>query len=383
MFISDKSVVCTIHPSLLAGNVSLHISNDGNVKSAASTPLLISLPPTVMKVLPSSSSHLGGLAVTIFGNGFSGHSSGLLCVFGDVSAIANVINNSVAVCLTAAHFVGRVRLSVKVHGSLDLSGQVPFDFTSSSVHYCDSVTPNVVTANGQAFVTIFGRDFNTYSRCRVKEALLESKLLNSTAVICDLDDLSVGRYALDVLNTDTNLLCEAIWINVVPAAVVLSANSVRVHGELSSLVTVIGRGFVQTSALSCFIGSKRSTVVEFLNSSAVVCAVQNELYVSGKILVGVSNIEACGWNCSVFVDIHRVAAVTYVNPSVGFSRGGQRITLGGQFLQNSTSCAFDGVASPVIEFGFTLSWVVCLVPSGFHNQTVRYFAFYLWDELFL
>ena len=135
VFISDKSVVCTIHPSLLAGNVSLHISNDGYVKSAASTPLLISLPPTVMKVLPSSSSHLGGLAVTIFGNGFSGHSSGLLCVFGDVSAIANVINNSVAVCLTAAHAVGRVRLSVKVHGSLDFSGQVSFDFTSSSVHY--------------------------------------------------------------------------------------------------------------------------------------------------------------------------------------------------------------------------------------------------------
>jgi hypothetical protein len=299
IFISTMTIICKIHPSLLAGNVSLHISNDGSVKSAMASTVSILLPPSVLKVSPSSSSHLGGLAVTIFGNGFSGHASGLLCVFGDISTLANVVNNSVAVCVTVAHSVGRVLLSVGVDGSIDLSGHVSFDFTSSSVHFCDSVTPNVVSAHGPSSVTIFGRGFNSYSKCRISEMLIEPKMTNSTTVSCLLDVLSVGRYSLDVLNSDTSFVCEGIWIEVVPAAVVLSASGARLHGELAALVTVIGRGFVQTSALSCFIGRERSAVVEFLNASAVVCAVKKDLIVSGKILVGASNTETCDSNCSV------------------------------------------------------------------------------------
>ncbi len=150
----------------------------------------------------------------------------------------------------------------------------------------------------------------------------------------------------------------------------LSASGARLHGELAALVTLICRGFVQTSALSCFIGRERSAVVEFLNASDVVCAVKKDLIAPGKILVGACNTETCDSNCSVFVDIVGAAGVATVNPSSGFSRGGQRFTVNGQFLQSSTSCVFDGIASAAVEFGSPLSWVVCLLPGGFHNQSV-------------
>jgi hypothetical protein len=206
----------------------------------------------------------------------------------------------------------------------------------------------------------------------MSEMPLDTAMSNGTAVICVFGDLSVGRYPLDVFNSDTNLVCEAMWIQVVPAAVVMSAISSRVHGgDVSALVTLMGYGFVQTSSLSCFNGRERSDVVEFLNSTAVVCSVKNDSFTSGKILVGASNIEACDVNCSVFVDIVGVSVVTAVNPSSGFSRGGQRITLTGQFLQSSISCVFDGISSPVIEFGSSFPWIVCLLPSGLDTQSVR------------
>ncbi len=209
VWLSMSSISCMV-PSTIIGNITVHVSNDGVYKCPSFVPHAVALPPSVLKLSPSSSSHLGGLAVTTFGNGFSGHASGLLCVFGDISALANVVNNSVAVCVTVAHSVGRVLLSVGVDGSIDLSVHVSFDFTSSSVHFCDSVTPNVVSAHGPSSVTIFGRGCNSYSVCRISQMLIEPKMTNSTTVFCLLDVLSVGRYSLDVLNSDTNFVCDGI-----------------------------------------------------------------------------------------------------------------------------------------------------------------------------
>jgi hypothetical protein len=371
VWLSVSSISCVV-PSTTIGNITVHVSLNGFHKCASFLSHSIALPPSLLKVWPSSSSHLGGLPVTIFGNGFAGHSSGLVCAFGDTHTVARVVNNSVATCVTAAHSVGRVRLSVGVSGSADSSGgQVSFDFTSSAVHYCDSIIPNVVSAHGLSQVTIYGHGFDSHSRCRMSQTLVESAFLNSTAVLCNLGALSIGRHHLVVVNMDTRLDCEVLWIQVVPAAVVLSANNLRVHDGFSALITVIGIGFVETSALSCFIGRERSAVAEYLNSTAVVCAFHSDLLTSSKILVGVSNTETCSFNCSIFVDVIGAAVVTHANPSSGFSRGGQRITLSGRSLQSSTLCAFDGVTSPVVDFGLSSSWIVCLLPTGFQGGYVR------------
>ena len=54
-------------PSTIIGNITVHVSNDGVFKCPSFLPHSVELPPSVLKVLPSSCSHLGGLAVTIFG----------------------------------------------------------------------------------------------------------------------------------------------------------------------------------------------------------------------------------------------------------------------------------------------------------------------------
>ena len=195
LYLTHSSVACSIPSNVLHGDsTSIAISNNG-VEFSVNSAILAVTPfhsntiedttmfnPQVIDVMPTRGPVVGGTLVTVVGSALDGE---VWCRFGGkMGAEASVLSSSLVVCMTPAHEEGRAVLEVSGNG---------YDFvaTDSSFSYekvlrVHRVTPQVVSATGNATVTVYGEHFPNSKQlgCAFGSHEAEGFRLSSSIIRC-------------------------------------------------------------------------------------------------------------------------------------------------------------------------------------------------------
>ena len=242
------------------------------------------------RFLPIVSPVYGSGIVDVFGTGFTPTST-LSCRFGTVDVPASFVNASHIICATPHHEEEYVRLSVSVDGERWCAAKNLFGFISApQIH---SISPSYGTNDGGTVVNVTGENFVVGSSvaCKFGGIVSDSVIvLSSTLALCSTPAGLVGASVAIAMSFDDehSFARSSAVFSYQRTPVILSVAPVSGQHGVSTVVSVHGHGFEQSSDLWCRFGSTHHRVrAEWQTSTSVLCVSPTSLQ-PGTYMVGVS-----------------------------------------------------------------------------------------------
>ena len=262
----------------------------------------------IVDVSPLCASISDSVSITVSATNLL-NTSAVCCRIGDHEPLlASVVNESAVTCpLPSGLSAGSRRV--------DLSNDcVNFVSSAWNVNFHDrislqSVSPSVASAVGGLPVTVRGSNFLHVETLACKFTFLNAGTLVSTStsvtyravdsVECVTPNVPSETISVEVSISNNGVhFSNSLSLTVQDALYVRSAVPSQVSSGSSTMLTVLGAGFVDTPALACLfdVAGRASMSVEawYVNSSAVVCSLPPNLAssdVSATVLVTLNGVE--------------------------------------------------------------------------------------------
>ena len=289
-WISTESVVCRLPLSLAPGLLEVAVTL--NLQEPDQRPLNFEVVPStsmvVASVRPAFGACNGGTVVMIEGSNLRGKGT-TVCRFGLAGDVgAQVVNDSIAWCVTPSSQLGETRLQV---------GSREHGFSSTSAVFTYVVQPAVAklqppagSVHGGTRVAVLGSDFanTTGLECHFgTQHAVSVAFVSFEEIICESPP-SVAPAVVPV-TVSFNGVYSAASINYryFPGVNVLDVSPRDIYFNETRWLTVTGVHFVSGPALMCLFNGTLTAKAQWLSSSLVRCPVPAALR-PGKELIPVS-----------------------------------------------------------------------------------------------
>jgi IPT/TIG domain len=342
---------------------------------------------TVSAMTPTGGTVSGGTVVTLTGTGLSGASAQLashfgesLCMFGDVSVPAQVLNSTAVQCAapaalqldgsSAAVAVSFVPYSGGSGSELLLAAAAAeqlYTYYSAPVVVSSEPATGVVAADA-ATVQLQGQGFAAFADgavvCKLGAAVYAGLLVDDTTVQCAISCAESGAQQLLVsLNGGADFIQSGPLFKCLALPAVSSIVPVSGPESGGTVVTVTGTGFTPSSTL-CRVGKAAPVAANWLSATAVECTTQAAA-AGSTAAIAVSTDGGVHYSTvTASSSFAYLPAVTLTNaaPRQITSEQGSSVTLYGTNFVNSTllACAIGGVRAQA-EF-VSSSELLCFVP---------------------
>ena len=355
VWISASRVQCVV-PPMVPSTLVLGISTEGTVSALAETPFEVQSAAVVYSVLPDTGPVLGGTPVVLVGAHFSSRSASLSylqCRFNLTVSSAQWLNSSALTC-TAPPYEGEL-------GVTSLPGAVALRMTNNLLDFTDSlvaftyvpavrlttITPPSGPAQGGALVTLLGENFSPQnSRCRFGALSVVATYVSATTVQCVSPALASNQEQIVLMSASSNsgfdFSVPHLQFRYLPDVVVTSLAPAAGPQQGRTLVSVLGSGYVDSSALKCKFGE---LVVDatFVSSTVVNCTAPAQP--AGAIALEVSSNTVQFSSSNITYVYLQPVSVLFITPSVGPTSGGTNTTVIGVGLVPGSTCRFGDLAA--------------------------------------
>lgn len=342
------SVVCTSPPRENSGRVAVEVTNNG-LDWTSSGVMFAYLPPIkILGVSPKIGPLGGGTVVRLTGSGFDAAADGgkLSCRFG-LRVVPAVVTDagSVALCVAPAS-------PTLGSSSLDISGNgVDFLPDSYTFYYSqdiavESAWPLAGPESGDTVVTITGSGFTDTREILCEfgpvETLVPGTWVDSTTLSCISPPhmpgmvplrLSMNRQQFVETGLSFEYLLQSTVLGIMPS-------SGPQHG--GTLVEVTGAAFVNSTSLSCRVGS-RSLPAVFIDIEHLHCITPPSAS-SSSLSLEVSNNGVDYTNSAVTFRFVPALSIRHLWPTSGPITGGTKVVVYGSGFSGGTNifCIFGG-----------------------------------------
>ena len=254
-FFSNDTVAC-VFPFLKPGNLSLTLRWEAIGVSSRpfeyefkyqNTRIILRTPPKV------SRQKLSSVVVEVSRRDLI---SSVECIFDSSLRVKGDSLQGIVVCDAVGLSFGNH--SVVIQFEAEISNAIEFEVVAESYVY--TAVPSVVPQNCRS-VLILGSGFFTYSgarcQCAFSGNVASARIINSSAVICDLPVLQEGSFAVSFSgDSGQSWASSSAGLSVVPSAKVLSVTpSQFLWSTLATRITIEGNRFSFTAEYTCQIGS--------------------------------------------------------------------------------------------------------------------------------
>jgi len=360
-----------------AGSVSVGITQHG-IEAVGSGLQFAVVPAYAGWTLhPSQGPAAGGNLLTIkgdvsFGVGMTGD-----CLFGAQRVEGEVLDDSSMRCVVPAGAAGRV-VSVLATGLEEGGGSSagqPYQYLAQVE--IASAWPTRGSMPGGTLVSITGSGFDLQAGvfCRFGLVPVDEyglRVITSSLVTClspaTHETGSVALAVSDGAGGETSSGLEFLYEQ--SATVEGVRPSASALGRQGQVVTVSGRHFVQSSALSCRFGMGMTGPATFLSTSLVVCRAPERGPGLVNVMVSNNGVDTSVGSAQ-FVYAPRMAAVSAL-PSRGPTSGGTMVTVGGSLSDGDDTplrCMFGAIS--VIATKTADGGVVCGAPASAESGEVE------------
>ena len=385
----DGSIEC-IAPKFVPSVVQLQVSNNGQGFSTDYVTLRFKETLSVVSIDPSSGSQFGGSMVTVHGKHFSEETS--RCRFGSIYVPAIWLTAEEIRCSSPPHHPAMVTLSVTGNGQDFAESPVPFIFvlqnevigtedgdaaspasTSAFVRLHDNepggwslseLVPSFSGTAGGDTIIIRGTNF-TDSRniaCAFGSVVARGEYISASEVRCETPRHAPSEVVLEVSMDGVTWSYSSLPFMFVLDHAVLAISPNHGPSEGSTIVTVYGSHFEDTTLLRCRFGSVAVPILEFVSSSQIRCLSPFNRHLAGSVPIEVSNNNMTYSDNFVLFRYNDYSAVTAVNPVSGPVVGGTVVNIKGvNFVHDGAlACKFGDVLVPA-RF-LTSTEVMCTTP---------------------
>lgn len=401
-WLSSTRVSCLV-PASPEGprDVSLTISN--NAQDFATEPLVFSYVPafTVVSSDPTTGPVDGGTEITLAGTGL-GEVGPWACVFGKTVAVPAIqLDNGLLRCRSPPYAPSRVSLHVyrspsplasAVSGAIaaakdDALRNFGVTFEYEGAVFISSIEPRSGSTSGGTPVTLRGFGFTNASKLTCGFGEQDGRLQTSLAVrasadmvVCyspprsfqDEGSVSVGRSIVSVtlsLNEADFTRRGPQFMYYEPVDVLgVFPNTGSTNG--GSAITVVGRHFLPSEALSCRFGVFAASEAEFLSSDVIRCFAPPSPDGPMTVEVTVSNNFVEFSDSSATFEYRQPVRPERFSPTAGPLNGGTLLTVEGSGFSatSSLACRIGGVA--VKANLHSTSRITCQTPEFAAEQQV-------------
>ena len=369
--LTSSAAVCVVPARLQPEVVAVEVSfSDGQAYSTDGVQFAFYSEPVVESVSPSFASTAGGSSVTFVGSNFA-DTSDLTCRFGVRSVARSMrLSASLVVCTAPSSSPGNVSLEVSNNG---------VDFTKTGLRFTFKETmtfqmsPSRGPVVGGTVVTVTGLDNSgdvmqslVFGSMRVPIEVREGV---ARAIVPAGPGAGVVNVTSDEVNA--NLIASFHYFDVTS---VLSVRPSLGFVTKTSLVTLVGSGFVFKTNYWLHLNRDRSVPASFVSSTIVLANVPCNTMGPMSIDVSLEKFAADGTGYLGF-ECANLMKITYLSPSQGQMDGGDLILVHGSHFINTDhmSCRFGlrGIVPAVYKSSTTVSCIS--PPRHIGNVTVELF----------
>ena len=344
----DTTVVCTSPSREEPGQVTVEVTSNGR-DWTASGKLFTYVPPVeITSVAPSVGPLAGGTVVRVSGSGFSVADDGgkLLCRFGrTVVTAAVVMGPTSALCLAPPSTrLGPSPLEISING---------VDFTSDGwvFYYGPEIEvtytwPLAGPESGGTLLTIVGAGFTEAGPfiCEFGSLshVVPASRMDSATLSCLSPPHMPGAVPLRLSMNGQQFVATDFMFEYLMESTVRSIVPSFGPWHGGTLIEVKGEGFVNSSALSCFLARRRVPAI-FVDGGHVQCITPTStIHESGPLEVSSNGVDFT--NNGVHFTFVAPIKVRHVWPVIGPIAGGTSVVVRGSGFSGGESirCIFNG-----------------------------------------
>jgi hypothetical protein len=357
--VSSTIVLCITPPSSSLGTARVEVSPNGQDFTRGGLRFEYEGDVTLVDVIPSQGSELGGTVVTGVGSGFP---LSLMFRFGsDEDGLVPVLrlSSSRVTCVTPRHAVGNTSIRVSKDGAGEWGSGLNFRFVSAfMVQY---VRPSWGTKDGGHGVTVTGSGFDklTEPKCLFGGIAVVAQLITPSEISCILPTHSAGPVKMTVCNEQRHRCAQdsLSFVYVDHMSVMgLRPSSGPVSGGTD--VSVVGDGFTK-DFLTCMFGDE-GVAAGFESSSVVVC--RSPGHAAGVVSLDMQSRLGVASRSSAAFLFFDEPVVLRAAPCSGSGIGGTLITVFGlNFVPlDSAACLFGKTSVDATVLSSTA--LMCVTP---------------------
>eukprot|EP01032_Pedospumella_encystans_P014576 gene14576-16731_t len=326
----NSSVVECISPSSTAGKSTVALSVDGYRLEDSAFVFEFVAPIELNTVHPAYGFTHGGTNLTITGSGFVLGST-LTCLFGDIPRPALFLSETSVTCVSPAHLVGDVNITV-VDSSAAVHHPQTVQFTYIDAPRLTGLNPRAGPLNGDSVVTINGTGFPTETVawsaavCRFGDITVPAQVISEQSLQCTVPaSMLAGAVSVNVLWNGDDESVGSLTYHYLKSTVLTDIQPRVVTASASGSVLVTGQWFPPAAQVECLFGEVE-TFGRVVNSVTIECTLPEEL--SGTVTVGV---RIDGYTLpespSTVVLFTSAMTVTSIDVTRGVTAGGTNVTV--------------------------------------------------------
>jgi hypothetical protein len=382
-YVSSTLVECKV-PERGAGTVTVTVSNNGADMSPTLVWYSYSAASVAFSMAPSSGPVSGGTRVMLSGPSLGAVAMIVTCNFGDVAS-AGTLKEGKVVCI-APRVMSSAAVTVRLARGdppVDIGAALRYEYFSEV--QVTSLIPSRGDRDGGMMVSILGNGFREKSVvCRFGtrvQDVLETKWESSSLIQCVSPKVEApGIVEVEVSVNDgaeftSNGIQYMYEIGAEVHSMLPSRSSMGTPGET---VTVTGKYFESTAALSCWFGDFASTRAFFVSSTTVTCTVPERDLGTVYLTVGASGIHM-GQREGKHFEYVPGGKILSLSPSAGPVSGSTAVTVKGVYLtavSMEVRCRFGDLVFGASRVSDTA--VVCMSPAHGVAEVVE--VSLVWDS---
>lgn len=348
--LDGTTIFCTSPSREEPGQVAVEVTSNGQDWGISSATFTYVLPLEIKGAAPNIGPLTGGTAVRISGSGFSASADGakLSCRFSRAVVVAAVVMDpTTAICVApASPRLGLSSLEISTNG---------VDFTSDGwvFHYVPdisvtSVWPLVGPESGGTTLTIVGTGFTGIGvfMCEFGSmgTIVPASRMGSTTLSCLCPPHMPGKVPIRLSMNGQQFTETGVMFEYLMEATVQSVTPSFGPSHGGTLVEVEGKGFANSSALSCRLARRRLPAV-FLDSGHIQCATPSSTtYESMPLEVSINGADFT--SSGVLFTFVAPIVVRHAWPMNGPISGGTSVVVYGSGFSGGGTlhCIFGGKA---------------------------------------
>ena len=379
-WMSSQTVRCVL-PSLSAGVVTVHVTNNGVDWLITPQTFTVIPVPTITSIIPTQGVSQGGTQVVLHGEGFVHSSSIMECMFG------NVVANVAFVSTTELMCVAPVQMNITtVDVLLIMNGKVlatsPTQFSYYLAPHVTSIAPRMSTLYAPRIIDVYGTGFMNGDAAACKfgnQASVPATFISSNHVQClspssssndnQLEGVSEGWIALEVTFNGMDWSRDGIELQLSQAASISTLTPS--NGFAKTTINVYGQNFVDSNTLSCKFDGIGIGKGLWVSRTLMTCLVpkKDTALCREEVFVQVSNNGVDFTSDTVTFMYTQNMVVSTIVPSISYSDRGSDVLLIdtsgrgiGPFSQwnNTIRCRFGVHTTSAVRVNDTA--ILCAAP---------------------
>ena len=268
-FTDTTQLSCAAPENPKGGAVFVEVTTNGADFSESGVQYTYLFPPVVESILPVNGPEKGGTIVTVVGLNFV-NTETLACGFANQTAPARWVSSSEIRCLAPARKPGTVALEISLNGEHFTTNNHRFQFDRQVT--VSAVLPSSGPTGGGTTTVVYGTNFRATGAlaCQFGLDVVPARFISTNSIQCSTPAHSPGMTSLRVSLNDHDFVGLGLEFEYVMSAAIhdIRPSLGPTHG--GTLVSLRGKGFVDSADLACRFGEQEAPV-SFVNSSLVTC----------------------------------------------------------------------------------------------------------------